>query len=160
MCIRDSYRYSIARHRLMLHGRGVHFSPEKRDWIKVPLVEFVTSARVVQDLPFGEKALKQTSTEIKIPNIIRTSIPEQIVIMETGFSLPLSRSGLCRILQVCSASTCTSLEGLDYFSAEGTKAFVELIGIVDKLGDEYKLGLSWSKEQNRKLKPVQLSVVF
>ena len=72
--------------------------------------------------------------------------------METGSSLPLSRSSLCRILQVCSASTSTLLEGLDYFSAEGAKAFDELIGVVDKLGDEYKLGLSWSKEQIRKLK--------
>ena len=158
------YRYSIARHHLMLHGRGVQRTPEKRARIKVPLeklnhfLEFITSARVVQDLPFGEKTLKLSSAEIKIPNVVRTSIPEQIVkqyqsyCMETGFSLPLSRSSLCRILKVCSASTRTSLEGLDYFSAEGAKAFDELIGVVDKLGDEYELGVSWSKEQIRKLK--------
>ena len=72
--------------------------------------------------------------------------------METGFSLLLIRSSLCRILRFCSASTCTSLEGLDYFSAEGAKAFDELIGVVDKLGDEYELGVSWSKEQITKLK--------
>ena len=148
----------------MLHGRGVQHTPEKRARIKVPLekfnhfLEFITSARVVQDLPFGEKTLKLSSAEIKIPNVVRTSIPEKIVkqyqsyCMETGFSLPLSRSSLCRILKVCSASTRTSLEGLDYFSAEGAKAFDELIGVVDKLGDEYELGVSWSKEQIRKLK--------
>ena len=112
----------------------------------------------MQDLPFGEKTLKLSSAEIKIPNVVRTSIPEQIVkqyqsyCMETGFSLPLSRSSLCRILKVCSASTRTSLEGLDYFSAEGAKAFDELIGVVDKLGDECELGVSRSKEQIRKLK--------
>ena len=129
------HRYSIARHHLMLHGGGVQLTPEKRARIKAPseklnhFLEFITSARVVKDLPFGEKTLKLSSAEIKIPNVVRTSIPEQIVkqyqsnCMETGFSLPLSRSSLCRILKVCSASTRTSLEGLDYFSAEGAKAF-------------------------------------
>ena len=135
----------------MLHGRGIQLTPEKRAKIKVPLeklnhyLEFITSASVVQDLPFGEKTLKLSSTEIKIPNAVRTSISEQIVkkyqvyCMETGFSLSLSRSSLCRILKVCSASTRTSLDGLDYFSAEGAKACDELIGVVDKLGDEYEL---------------------
>ena len=56
------------------------------------------------------------------------------------------------VLKDCLASTRTSLEDLDYFSAEGAKAFDELIGVVDKLGDEYELGVSWSKEQIRKLK--------
>lgn len=120
---------------------------------------FITSSRVVQDLPFGEKTLKlSTSTEIKIPNVIRSAIPEQIIkqyqsyCLETGFESPLSRSSLCRILEVCSASVRTSLQGLDYFSAEGSKAFDDLVEIVDKLGDTYELGLSWSKEQSRKLK--------
>ena len=109
----------------------------------------------MQDLPFREKTLKLSSAEIKISNVVRISILEQIVkqyqsyCMETGFSLPLSRSSLCRILKVCSAST---LEGLDYYSAESAKAFNELIGVVDKLGDEYELSVSWSKEQIRKLK--------
>lgn len=42
--------------------------------------------------------------------------------------------------------------GLDYFSAEGGKAFDDMIAVVDKLGDVYELGLSWSREQIRKLK--------
>ena len=55
------YRYSIARHHLMLHGRGIQITPEKRARQKVPqeklnhFLEFITSARVVQDLPFGER---------------------------------------------------------------------------------------------------------
>ena len=53
---------------------------------------------------------------------------------------------------VCSASTLTSLQGLDYFSAEGGKAFDDMVTVVDKLGDVYELGLTWSKEQIRKLK--------
>lgn len=158
------YRYSIARHHLLLHGRGADISPQKHVRIKVPpekldhFLAFITSARVIQDLPFGEKTLKLSTTEIKIPNVIRNSIPEQIIqqyqsyCAETGFSSPLSRSSLCRILDVCSASTRTSLQGLDYFSAEGAKAFDDMVAVVDKLGDVYERGLTWSKEHIRKLK--------
>ena len=93
--------------------------------------------------------------------MIWNSIPEHIVkqyqsyCAETGFSSPSSRSSLCRILDVCSASTRTSLEGLDYFSAEGSKAFDDVVAIVDKLGDIYELGLTWSKEKIGKLKLVK-----
>ena len=66
------YRYSIARHHLMLHGK---LPLEKLNHF----LEFITRARVMQDLPFGEKTLKLSSAEIKIPNVVRTSIPEQIV---------------------------------------------------------------------------------
>lgn len=87
-------------------------------------LEFITSSRVVQDLPFGEKTLKlSNNTEIRVPNVLRISTPEQIVKQyvsycgETDF-LPLSRRTLCRILSVCAVSTRTSLQGLDYFSAD------------------------------------------
>jgi hypothetical protein len=53
---------------------------------------------------------------------------------------------------VYSASTRTSLQGLDYFSAEGGKAFDDMVTVADKLGDVYELGVTWSKEQIRKLK--------
>ena len=162
------YRYNnIARHHLLLHGRGIDPSPKKQTRIRVPLdkldhfLVFITSARVIQDIPLGEKTLKLSTTEIKIPNVIRNSIPEHIVkqyqsyCAETGFSSPSSRSSLCRILDVCSASTRTSLEGLDYFSAEGSKAFDDVVAIVDKLGDIYELGLTWSKEKIGKLKLVK-----
>ncbi|KAK3732459.1 hypothetical protein QZH41_014902, partial [Actinostola sp. cb2023] len=121
-------------------------------------LSFITSARVMQDLPFGEKTLKLSSkTEIKIPNVIRSSIPEQIVrqyqsyCSETEFS-PMSRSSLCRILKVCSASVRKSLQGLDYVSSEGAKAFDDIADVIDKLGDNYNNGLTWSKELAQKLK--------
>ena len=130
-------------------------SPEKLDHF----LAFITSSRVVQDLPFGEKTLKLSSgSEIKIPNVIRTSIPEQIVkqylshCKDTSFSSPLSRSSLCRVLKVCSASLRTSLQGLDYFSSDGAKAFDDIATVVDKLGDHCENGLSWSKDVARKLK--------
>ena len=67
----------------------------------------------MQDLPFGEKTLKLSSTEIKIPNVVRTSVPEQIVkqyqsyCMETGFSFPLSRSSLSYFRLFCKKLKCS-----------------------------------------------------
>ena len=132
------YRYNIGRHHRLLHGRGsvvpahsttrIHVPPEKLDHF----LSFITSAHIVQDLPFGEKSLKLSSNvQIKVPNVIRTMIPAQIIKQyeshcnESGFS-PMSRSTLCRILNVCSASVRKSLQGLDNFSAEGIKAFEEM----------------------------------
>jgi hypothetical protein len=87
-------------------------------------------------------------------------IPEQIVKQyesycnESGFKL-MSRSTLCRILNVCSASVRKSLQGLDYFSAEGAKSFDDLEEIVEKLGDEYGKGLTWAKQKKGKAKTFQ-----
>ena len=158
------YRYNIARHHILLHGRGSAVPLAENTRMKVSAVKldhfltFITSPYVMQDLPFGEKTLKLSSkTEIKIPNVVRTMIPEQIVQQyqlychETGF-VPMSRTTLCRILKVCSASVRKSLQGLDYVSAEGAKAFDELADVIDKLGDNYGKGLSWAKDQSEKLK--------
>ena len=155
---------NIARHHRLLHGRGsvvlvhsttrIHVPPEKLDHF----LSFITSAHIVQDVPFGEKSLKLSSNvQINVPNGIRTMIPAQIVKQyeshcnESGFS-PMSRSTLCRILNVCSASVRKSLQGLDNFSAEGAKAFEEMQEIIEKLGDECGKGVTWAKKQNEELK--------
>jgi len=59
---------------------------------------FITSSHIVQDLPFGEKILKLSSGEqLRIPNIVRTLIPDHIILQyqgycrDTGFG-PASRS--------------------------------------------------------------------
>lgn len=147
VCIPDltRYRYNIARHHRLLHGRGtaVTTTPSTRIYVASERLDhflsLITSAYVVQDLPFGEKLLKLSSNvEIKVPNVIRTMIPEQIVSQyrshckESGFT-PMSRSTLCRVLKVCSASVRKSLQGLDYFSADGAKAYDDLEEIVQKL---------------------------
>ena len=158
------YRYNITRHHRLLHGRGtavtttpwtrIYVAPEKLDHF----LSFITSAYEVQDLPFGEKLLKLSSNaEIKVPNVIKTMIPDQIVSQyqshwkESGFS-PMSRSTLCSVLIVCSASVRKSLQGLDYFSADGAKAYDDLEEVVQKLGDEYGASLWWAKHQSEKLK--------
>ena len=65
--------------------------------------------------------------------------------------LPVSRSTLLKVLSVCSASTRKSLQGLDYVSAAGAKAFDELEEVIDKLGDNYGKGFAWAKVQKEKL---------
>lgn len=116
---------------------------------------------MIQDVPFGEGTLKLSSkTELRIYNVRRTAITEQIVrqyqgyCQESGFT-PMSRSSLLRILDVRSASLRKSLQGLDYVSSEGSKAFDDIVEVVDTLGDKYQCGLIWSKELQRKLKLVK-----
>ena len=102
----------------------------------------------MQDLPFGEKTLKRSSNaEIRAPNVIRSSIPEHIVLQYQSYCHefnidPMSRTTLCRVLNVCSASVRKSLHGLDYFSADGAKAFDDIQAIVEKLGGTYGKGHS------------------
>jgi hypothetical protein len=160
------YRFNIARHHQLLHGRGalpqnvkntrMYVTPEKLEHF----LAFITSTHIVQDLPFGEKVLKlSTGSELKIPNVVRSLVPEHIISQyngyckETGF-VPASRSTLYRILNVCSTSVLKSLQGLDYLSASGAEAFDKLQDIVEKLGDSYACskGLSWTKATNDKLK--------
>ena len=125
------YRFNIARDHLLLHGRGsnvdsvkssrMYIAPEKLDHF----LAFITSTHIVQDLPLGEKIHKLSSrAEIKVPNVVRSLIPEHIVLQyisycsDTGFK-PMSRTTLCKVLKVCFASTRKSLQGLDYVSAAG-----------------------------------------
>ena len=58
---------------------------------------------------------------------------------------------MLRILDVCSASVRKSLQGLDYITASGSKAFDELENVTDKLG-ELGMGMSWAKQQKQQLK--------
>ncbi|XP_071947533.1 uncharacterized protein [Antedon mediterranea] len=158
------YRFNVAKHHLLLHGRGSVIQPLKNTRVCVQpgkidhFVTFITSSQVIQDLPFGEKTLKlSTDRVIKIPNVVRNLIPEQCILQyesycqEKNFQ-PMSRSILRRVLSVCSASVRKSLQGLDYISANGGKAFDDLENIVDKLGDCYEMGLTWAKQTNQKLK--------
>lgn len=64
--------------------------------------------------------------------------------LETGFD-PMSPNSLSRVLKVCSASVRKSLQGLDYLSAEGAKAFDDVEEVVEKLGDEFGRGHTWAK---------------
>ena len=50
----------------------------------------------------------------------------------------MSKRTLLRVLDVCSASVRKSLQGLDNFSAQGTKAFEDLCETVDRIADQAK----------------------
>ena len=105
-------------------------------------VEYILSPHITTDLPFGDKSIKMSSGEtIKVPNHIRNLIPSRIInqyyqfCQETysNFFKPLSKTAFYEILNGCSASTRKSLQGLDYFSADGSTAFDHLIRTCDEL---------------------------
>jgi len=120
-------------------------------------ISFITSPHVIQDVPCGEKLLKLSTGEtIRIPNVIRTMVPERIVqqyqqyCCETNFK-SMSKSTLHRILAVCSASVRKSLQGLDNFSAEGSQAFDDLAKLADKLADCGK-PQEWARDIKQQLR--------
>lgn len=117
----SSYRFSEAKHHYLVHGRGAPLPAVSTPGMRVSTTQidhciaFITSAHTIQDLPFGKRTVTLTSREtIKVPNVIRTMIPERIVKQylaycdETGFK-PVSRSTLVRILNVYPASVRKSL---------------------------------------------------
>ena len=62
----------------------------------------------------------------------------------------MSKRTLLRVLDVCSASVRKSLQGLDNFSAQGTKAFEFLYETVDRIADQGK-SEAWAKETKQAL---------
>ena len=116
-------RFNTARHHSLLHGRGsvipnpcqtrMYVAAEQLDHF----LEFITSANIVEDLPFGERTLKLPSKEkIIVPYVVRTVIPERIVhqynlsCSEAGF-VQMGRSTLLRILNVFPSFSLRSYEG-------------------------------------------------
>ena len=84
-------------------------------------------------------------------------IPERVIqqynlfCTETSFA-PMRRSTLHKILDVCSVSVRNSLQGLDYFIAQGTQAFDDLESVVDKLGEDCGMSSAWVEEKKDQLK--------
>ena len=159
----SNYRFTEAKRHCLVHGRGAPLPSASAPGMRVSpaqidhFIAFITSAHVVQDLPFGERTITLTSGEsIKVPNVIRTMVPERIVQQyiaycdETGFK-PLSRSTLVRILNVCPASVRKSLQGLDYISSSGAQAFDDLCEVAEMLGDAGQ-GMGWAKQQQSRLR--------
>ncbi|XP_035678162.1 uncharacterized protein LOC118416978 [Branchiostoma floridae] len=157
------FRYMLARHHQILHGRGTPVPTTISRRMKVDpakldhFLSFITSPHILQDMPFGERTLKMSNgQEIKMPNVIRLMIPSRIIAqynqycMESGF-VPMGERSLSRILSTCAASTRKSLQGLDYFTSEGGRAFEELENVVDTLVDS-GMSSSWGKEQKERLR--------
>lgn len=140
-----SFRIKTARHHRLQYGRGSSLSITKSPRMRVDsskldhFISFIISPHVVQDLPFGQRYLHLSEGRIiETPNVIRKMIPQRIISQydqfckETSF-IPFSRSTLLRILSSCAATVRKSLQGLDYFAADGAKAFDDLKSITLKL---------------------------
>ena len=157
------YRFTEAKRHCLTYGRGAPVQSERSPRTDVPssqiehFIAFITSAHIVQDLPFGEKSITLSNKDtIKIPNVIRTIVPERVVkqyhayCADSGFK-PLSRSTLLRILAVCPASTRKSLQGLDYVTSAGAQAFEDLADVVERLGDAGQ-GMGWTEDMQIRLR--------
>lgn len=141
------YRIKVARQHSIEHGRGVPLPAAKSPRLRVDEIQldhflsFITSPHVVQDLPFGQRYLYLSNGKIlETPNVIRSMITQRIIdqynqfCLKTNFS-PFSPSTMLRILSSCTATVRKSLQGLDYFAAEGAKAFNDLLKLVARTGD-------------------------
>ena len=155
------YMFCEARMHRLVFGRGAPVVSNSGPRCKIDLrkldhfLSFITSPYIIQDLPFGEKFLKLSSGEVvQTPNVIRVSVNERIInqylqCCKESRRDPLSRSTLRRILAACRASTRKSLQGLDYFVSDGSKAFDDLHELINKLAD---CGLEMSTIQNLQMK--------
>ena len=63
----------------------------------------------------------------------------------------MSKRTLLRVLDARSASVRKSLQGLDNFSAQGTKALEDLCETVDRIADQAK-SQTWAKETKQALR--------
>ena len=84
-------------------------------------------------------------------------IPERIVAQYTHYCkevsfTPFSRSTMLRILSSCAATVRKSLQGLDYFAADGGKAFDELIAMIPKLRSDDRLWISRLQKELKEAK--------
>ena len=147
----NRYRYHIFTTHSLQYGRGVAVPKNSNPRMRVDrrqldhFINFITSGHLIQDLPFGEKRLKLTNgKEIKVPNIIRTMIPQRVAEQYTAFCqetefVPFSKRTMLRVLSECSASVRKSLQGLDNYAAEGARAFDDLAGIVENISTNVEL---------------------
>ena len=155
----SSYGSTVASLHRLQHGPGAPVPVEQSTRLRVTrdqldhFLEFITSPHLVQDLPFGEKTLVlSTGESVVVPNVIRTMIPQRIVQQykrfceETDF-VPFSESTMLRILSSCTASVRKSLQGLDYFATEGSKAFDDLAQLIRDISPK---GLDKSTEDSLK----------
>ena len=136
------YRLSISNLHRLQYGRAAPVPTRHAPRLKIDrkqldhFLSFITSPHLVQDMPFGKKTLKlSTGQIINVPNVIRTMIPQRIAkqyvqyCSESGF-VPFSERTMLRILSECSASVRKSLQGLDYITSEGAKAFDDLSKLI------------------------------
>ncbi|CAH3183537.1 unnamed protein product, partial [Porites evermanni] len=155
------YMFCQARQHILVSGRGAPVIAKQSPRWRIDLnqldhfLDFITSPYIVQDLPFGERFLKLSTGEVvQTPNVIRVSVSGHIIDQYVQYCnetevKPLSNSTLRCILSSCQASTRKSLQGLDYFVCEGSKAFDDLEQLIGNLVDS---GFDARTAQNLQMK--------
>ncbi|CAC5404688.1 unnamed protein product [Mytilus coruscus] len=133
-----SWRFYEAKRHANIEGPGlpVNVTVEKREKINANsldhFIDFITSSHIMKDLPYGQRTLKLDSGEIiNIPNVIRSLsssslISQYLQLCEEDNISPLGKSTLYKILSECAASVRKSVEGLDNYVMEGSRAFQTL----------------------------------
>ena len=145
----SQYRYTVANLHRLQHGVGTPVPIEHMHAARVRIdddqldhfMNFIASPHIVQDLPFGQKYLHLSNGNVlEVPNVIRAVIPERIIAQyeqyckEVSFN-PFSARTMRRILSACSATVRKSLQGLDYFAADGASAFDDLSNLLNQHSD-------------------------
>ena len=99
------------------------------------LIEIFSRSIFLQDIACGRKTLKLSSGErIPIPSVVRSMTASKTIYLnheecrEHG-GKPLKGRTRFRLLEVCSASEQTSLQGLDNTSTTGEEAFKMIASI-------------------------------
>lgn len=101
-------------------------------------IDFIVSNYVCTDIPFGQQTLKLSDgTKLYVPDTIRNFDSTRIIMQyykytEEYFSefSVLHESTLYKILAECKASTRRAVSGLNYFAANGSEAFDNIIELI------------------------------
>ena len=141
----SQYRYTVANLHRLQHGVATPVPVQPSARIRIDeaqldhFLQFITSPHIVQDMPFCQKSLRLSNGNVlEVPNVIRCLIPERIAVQyeqyckEVGFT-PFSKRTILRVLAACSATVRKSLQGLDYFAADGASAFDKMIALLNQL---------------------------
>ena len=140
----SQYRYTEANLHRLQHGIGTPVPNQPAVRLRVDetqldhFLQFITSPHIVQDLPFREKCLRLSNGNmLKVANVIRALKPERITCQykqycqEIGF-IPFIQRTMLRILSAGSATARKSVQGLDYFAADGASTFDDLAKLLQQ----------------------------
>lgn len=144
-----THDYFTSARKLFAETRGTRLTPAENRRIKYDekkvkaFINYITSAHVVTDLPFGQSKATYTSGEkTDIPNVVRNQRKSRIAdeylqyLKQSGETtdLALSKSSLLRILNFIPAQRRKSVQGIDYFTFAGVEGIDKLIELIRTAG--------------------------
>lgn len=151
------YRFTAARTHAIGSGPGATIvkMPRVVARFEPPQVEhfidFIVSNHVCTDIPFGQQTLVLSDgTKLQVPDTIRNCNSSRIISQYYQYTSEwfpdfsvLHESTLYKILNGCKASTRRAISGLNYFAANGSEAFDNLLELINTLnldkGEHHRL---------------------